>query len=165
MENLKNKRHVSKLSLAVFTSDKILKLVDKYQETVTRSQDYIRQLVPAMNEIIRGVCLSYWYLPTSTLVGQWLAKQNDHYNRISDYEKAAMERYFMPTINSSIYRRMLRRDRSLRWDCYDTFKESVISDNFMTLSLQRVIAFKNKMDSFLRKSRLDGTFFRYVSVV
>ena len=56
LENLKNKIHVSKLSLAaVFTSDKMLKLVDKYQETVTRSQDNIRQLITFKDEIIRDV--------------------------------------------------------------------------------------------------------------
>ena len=165
LENLKIERNVSKLSFAaVFTSDKIMKLVDEYQESVTSSQDNIRQLISLMDDMADGLCRAY-RLYTFTLLSQWLTKQNDHYNRSSDYEKAAMERYFMPTINSSIYRRMLRRDRSLRWDCYDTFKESVPSDNFTTLSLQKVIAFKNKMDSFLRKSRLDGNFFRYVSVV
>ena len=165
LENLKNERNVSKLSFAaVFTSDKIMKLVDEYQESVTSSQDNIRQLISLMDDMADGLCRAY-RLYTFTLLSQWLTKQNDHYNRSSDYEKAAMERYFMPTINSSIYWRMLRRDGSLRWDCYDTFKESVISDNFTTLSLQKVIAFKNKMVSFLRKSRLDGTFFRYVTVV
>ena len=57
LENLKKETHVSKLSLAaVFTSDKILKLVDKYQESVTRSQDYIRQLITFKYEMIDGVC-------------------------------------------------------------------------------------------------------------
>ena len=65
LENLKKETHVSKLSLAaVFTSDKILKLVDKYQESVTRSQDYIRQLITFKGEMIYGVCRSYWHLFT-----------------------------------------------------------------------------------------------------
>ena len=168
LENLKKQTYVSKLSLAaVFTSDKILKLVVKYQESVTRSQDTIRQLITFKNEMTDGVCESYLYLRTSSypLLLQWLTKQNDLYNRSSDYKKAAMERYFMPTINSSIYRRMLRRDGSLWRDCFDTLIESYPSYNFTTLSLRQLTTFKNKLDSFLQKSRLDGTFFRYVRVV
>ena len=166
LENLKNERTVSKLSLAVvFTTDKIQKLVDKYQDSVTRSQDNIRQFITVMNEMMHGSCLAYMNTFMFLLLRQWVTKQNDHYNRSSDYEKAAMERYFMPDINSSIYRRMLRHDRNLLRECYDTFKEAVPSYNFTTLSLRQLTAFKNKLDSFLRKSRLDGTFFRYVRVV
>ena len=167
LENLKNTRNVSKLSLAaMFTSDKILKLVDKYQESVTRSQDAIRQLITFTDEMISSMCSSYyyWYISTFTLVGQWLTKQTDLYNRSSDYEKTAMERYFMPTINSSIYRRMLRRDGSLLWHCYETLIESYPSYNFTTLSTRQLTTFKNQLDSFLQKSRLEGTFFRYVRV-
>ena len=154
LENLKNEKNVSKLSLAVvFTLDKILKLVDKYQVTVRRSQDNIRKLIAVMKEIILDLCLK------STLVCQWVTKQNDHYNRISDYEKAAMERYFMPTINSSIYRRLLRHDKSQGLECYRAVRSVIPSYNFTTLSLRQLTAFKNKLDSFLRKSRLDGTFF------
>ena len=166
LENLKNKTTVSKLSLAaVFTSDKILKLVDIYQESVTRSQDNIRKLFTVLNETKKGMCLPYSYQFTSALLDQWITKQNDHYNRSSDYEKAAMERYFMPTIDSSIYRRLLRRDRNLTWDCSNTFEGLIQSYKFTTLSLRQLIAYKNKLDSLLRKSRLDGTLFRYVSVV
>ena len=179
LENLKKETHVSKLSLAaVFTSDKILKLVDKYQESVTRSQDYIRQLITFKGEMIYGVCRSYWHLftlrglhtfrglLTYPLLSQWVTKQTDLYNRSSDYEKAAMERYFMPTINSSIYRRMLRHDMWSLWsDCLDTLSRSYPSYNFTTLSTRQLTTFKNKLDSFLQKSRLDGTFFRYVRVV
>ena len=176
LENLKKETHVSKLSLAaVFTSDKILKLVDKYQESVTRSQDNIRQLITFKDEMIFGVCrswfllrrTSYWDLLTSRypLLSQWLTKQNDLYSRSSDYEKAAMERYFMPTINSSTYRRMLRRDWRLQLDCHETLSRSYPSYNFTTLSTRQLTTFKNKLDSFLQKSRLDGTFFRYVRVV
>ena len=176
-ENLKKETHVSKLSLAaVFTSDKILKLVDKYQESVTRLQDNIRQLITLKDEMIDGVCrswfllrrTSYWDLLTSRypLLSQWLTKQNDLYSRSSDYEKAAMERYFRPNINSSIYRRMLRRDMwRLLWDCKETLRESYPSYTFTTLSTRQLTAFKNKLDSFLQKSRLEGTFFRYVRVV
>ena len=175
LENLKKETHVSKLSLAaVFTSDKILKLVDKYQESVTRSQDYIRQLITFKGEMIYGLCESYYRLlftfrglrtSISPLLRQWLTKQTDLYSRSSDYEKAAMERYFMPTINSSIYRRMLRHDMSLWRDCQETLRESYPSYNFTTLSTRQLTTFKNKLDSFLQKSRLDGTFFRYVRVV
>ena len=167
LENLKKETHVSKLSLAaVFTSDKILKLVDKYQESLTRLQDNIRKLITLKSEMIDGVCDSYWYLLTfSYPLRQWLTKQNDLYSRSSDYEKAAMERYFTPTINSSIYRRMLQHDRSLRWDCLETLRESYPSHNVTTLSTRQLTTFKNKLDSFLQKSRLEGTFFRYVIVV
>ena len=169
-KNLKNERNVSKLSLAaVFTSDKILKLVDKYQESVTRSQDYIRQLITFKGEMIDGVCSPYWFLRRLTsmypLLRQWLTKQNDLYSRSSDYEKAAMERYFTPTINSSTYRGMLRRDWRLHLDCSETLSRSYPSYDFTTLSTRQLTAFKNKLDSFLRKSRLEGTFFRYVRVV
>ena len=161
LENLKNERNVSKLSLAaVFTSDKIMKLVDKYQVSVRRSQDNIRKLIAVVKEMILDLCLSYVYPFKSTLVGQWATKQNDHYNRISDYEKAAMERYFMPTINSSIYRRLLRHDKSQGLECYRAVRSVIPSYNFTTLSLRQLTAFNNKLDSFLRKSRLDGTFFR-----
>ena len=166
LENLKKERNVSKLFLAaVFTSDKLLKLVNIYQESVTRSQDNIRKLFTVLKEMKRGVCLSYMYPFTSALLDPWITKQNDHYNRSSDYEKAAMEKYFMLTINSSIYRRLLRRDRNLEGDCFNTFEGLIPSYNFTTLSLRQQIAFKNKLDSFLRKSRFDGTFFRYVRVV
>ena len=173
LENLKKERNVSKLSLAaVFTSDKILKLVDKYQESVTRSQDYIRQVITFKGEILGGVCWPYLYLRTSPirtssdpLLFQWVTKQTDLYSRSSDYEKAAMERYFTPTINSSIYRRMLRHDMSLGGGCYAKLSRSYPSYNFTTLSTRQLTTFKNKLDSFLQKSRLDGTFFRYVSVV
>ena len=164
-ENLKKETHVSKLSLAaVFTSDKILKLVDKYQESVTRSQDNVRKLFTFKNEMF-SVCQVYWDIRVYRLLRQWLTKQNDLYSRSSDYEKAAMERYFTPTMNSSIYRRMLQHDWRLRGDCIDTLKESVPSYNFTTLSTRQLTTFKNKLDSFLQKSRLDGTFFRYVRVV
>ena len=168
LENLKKETHVSKLSLAaVFTSDKILKLVDKYQESVTRSQDNIRQLITFKGEMMFGVCEFYLDLRISSypLLRQWLTKQNDLYNRSSDYEKAAMERYFTPNINSSIYWRMLRHDRSLWRDCLETLRESYPSYNFTTISTRQLTTFKNKLDSFLQKSRLDGTFFRYVRVV
>ena len=170
-ENLKKETHVSKLSLAaVFTSDKILKLVDKYQESVTRLQDYIRQLITFKGEMIGGVCDPYWFLLRRTsmyplMLGQWLTKQNDLYSRSSDYEKAAMERYFTPTINSSIYRRVLRHDWRLHLDCFETLRGSYPSYDFTTLSTRQLTAFKNKLDSFLQKSRLEGTFFRYVRVV
>ena len=169
LQNLKNETNVSRLSVAaVFTSDKILKLVEKYQDSVMRQEDNIRELIDAMNEMAFGVCdnaYSFLYAHTRVMLSQWLTKQNDHYNNISDYEKTAMERYFMPDINSSIYRRMLRRDWRLRWDCHKTLTELVPSYNFTTLSLRQLTTFKNKLESFLRKSRLDGTFFRYVSVV
>ena len=167
LQNLKNETNVSRLSVAaVFTSDKILKLVEKYQDSVTRQEDNIRELVYAMNEIAAGMCrVAYSFQHTGVMLSQWLTKQNDHYNNISDYEKAAMERYFMPDINSSIYRRMLRRDLRLKRDCLKTLTELAPSNNFTTLSLRQLIAFKNKLESFLRQSRLDGTFFRYVSVV
>ena len=166
-ENLKNNRNVSKLSLAaMFTSDKILKLVDEYQESVTRSQDNVRKLLTVVGDISQGACEVYWLPFHSTLLSQWLAKQYDLYNTSSDYEKAAMERYFMPTMNSSIYRRMLRRGNWRLWrNCRDARAESFPSYNFKTLSLRQLTTFKNKLDSFLGKSRLDGTFFRYVSVV
>ena len=163
--NLKNERNVSKLSLAVFTSDKILKLVHKYEDSVTRSQDNIRKVIAVMHKMTRGVCLPYRQSNPVTLLGQWITKQNDLYNRISDYEKAAMERYFMPTINSSLYRRMLRDDTSQYWNCYYGFREVIPSYYFRTLLPRQLTTFKNKLDSFLRKSRLDGTFLRYVSVV
>ena len=170
LENLKNKTHVSKLSLAaVFTSDKLLKLVDEYQESVKRSQDNVRQLIPITDDISFGFCFVYRLQFRYSLLDHWLIKQNDHYNRSSDYEKAAMKRYFMPTINSTTYQRWLRQDRSLFWDCRKTLRkalrELIPSYNFKTLSLRQLTAFKNKLDSFLRKSRLDGTFFRYVRVV
>ena len=169
LENLKKETHVSKLSLAaVFTSDKIWKLVDKYQESVTRSQDNIHQLIIFKHEMIyNGVCESYWDLLTSSypLLHPWVTKQTDLYNRSSDYEKAAMERYFMPTINSSIYRRMLRHDRSLMRDCFAKLSRSYPSYNFTTLSTRQLTTFKNNLDSFLQKSRLEGTFYRYVRVV
>ena len=167
LENLKKETHVSKLSFAaVFTSDKILKLVDKYQESVTRLQDTISQVITFKGEMIVGVCESYLFLRTSIypLLRQWLIKQYDLYSRSSDYEKAAMERYFMPNINSSIYRRMLH-DESLVLDCRDTLSRSYPSHNLTTLSTRQLTTFKNKLDSFLQKSRLDGTFFRYVRVV
>ena len=166
LQNLKNETNVSRLSVAaVFTSDKILKLVEKYQDSVTRKEDSIRELIDAMNALADGVCYSAALLYKHVMMRQWLTKQNDHYNSISDYEKAAMERYFMPDINSSIYRRVLRRDWRLWWDCRKTLNELVPSYNFTTLSLRQLTAFKNELESFLRKSRLDGTFFRYVSVV
>ena len=167
LQNLKNETNVSRLSVAaVFTSDKILKLVEKYQDSVTRQEDNIRELISVMREMAPGVCrVAYSFTLTRVMLKQWLTKQNDHYNSISDYEKAAMERYFMPDINSSIYRRMLRRDRELNRDCRKTLRELVPSYNFTTLSLRQLTTFKNKLESFLRKSRLDGTFFRYVSVV
>ena len=167
LQNLKNETNVSRLSVAaVFTSDKILKLVEKYQDSVTRKEDNIRELISVMNEVLVGVCyVAYLFRDTRVMLSQWLTKQNDHYNNISDYEKAAMERYFMPDINSSIYRRMLRRDWRLYWDCHKTITELVPSYNFTTLSLRQLTTFKNKLESFLRKSRLDGTFFRYVIVV
>ena len=167
LQNLKNETNVSRLSVAaVFTSDKILKLVEKYQETVTRKEDNIRELINAMDDIEIGMChVAYSFLHRGVMLRQWLTKQNDHYNNISDYEKAAMERYFMPDINSSIYRRILRRDWGLWRDCRKTLEELDLSYKFKTLSLRQLTAFKNKLESFLRKSRLDGTFFRYVSVV
>ena len=166
LQNLKNETNVSRLSVAaVYTSDKILKLVEKYQETVTRKEDNIRELISVMIEMVDGLCYCAYSLDTPVMLRQWLAKENDHYNNISDYEKAAMERYFMPDINSSIYRRVLRRDSRLWRDCSKTLAELVPSYKFTTLSLRQLITFKNKLESFLRKSRLDGTFFRYVSVV
>ena len=167
LQNLKNETNASRLSVAaVFTSDKILKLVEKYQDSVTRKEDSIRELIEAIDGMAGGMCrVAYSFIRTPVMLRQWLAKQNDHYNNISDYEKAAMERYFMPDINSSIYRRMLRRDWGLMGDCLETLRELVPSYNFTTLSLRQLTAFKNKLEYFLRKSRLDGTFFRYVSVV
>ena len=128
LQNLKNETNVSRLSVAaVFASDKILKLVEKYQETVTRQEDNIRELISVMKDMVDGVCrIAYSFLHpllrTPVMLSQWLTKQNDHYNNISDYEKAAMERYFMPDINSSIYRRMLRHERRLWWDCRKTLR-------------------------------------------
>ena len=166
LQNLKNETNVSRLSVAaVFTSDKILKLVEKYQETVTRKEDKIRELISVMKDMPDGVCRVAYSFNTRMMLWKWLTKQNDHYYSISDYEKAAMERYFMPAINSSIYRRVLRRDWRLRWNCRKTLEESVPSYSFTTLSLRQLTTFKNKLESFLQKSRLDGTFFRYVRVV
>ena len=166
LQNLKNERNVSKLSLAaVFSLDKILKLVEEYQYLVTRSQDNIRELIAVMKEIAYGACKKAYLFPyKSMLLKQWLINQNDHYNSISNYEKAAMERYFTFTINNSIYRSMLRR-WSLLLDCYFTLERAIPSYNFKSLSLRPLTTFKNKLESFLGKSRLDGTFFRYVRVV
>ena len=167
LKNLKNERHVSKLSLAAeFTSDKILKLVGKYQESVTRSQDNVLKLIADKEEMTQQMCVrTYLYPLWHPLLGQWLAKQNDHYNRISVYEKAAMKRYFMPTINSTVYRRMLRKDKGLYFECRRAVRQIMPSYNITTFSLQQLTTFKNKLDSFLLKTRLNGTFFRYVSVV
>ena len=164
LENLKNTRYVSKLSLAaLFTSDKITKLVDNYQDSVTRSQENIRKLKIDSDVLEKRIC--HLYSTTYGIMGSWCTKQYDHYNRSSDYEKAAMESYFMPDINSSIYRRIIRRDTTIYSECRLATRELTPSQNFTTLSLRQLTAFKNMLESFLQKSRLDGTFFRYVRVI
>ena len=165
LESLKNNRHVNKLSLAaLFTSDKITKLVDKYQDTVTRSQENIRKMMTDLGVFGRSMCKVY-SMTFYGILGSWCTKQYDHYNRSSDYEKAAMESYFMPYINSSTYKRIIQRDTTIYDECLRATREVIPSHNFTTLSLRSLTAFKNMLESFLLKSRLDGTFFRYVRVI
>ena len=165
LESLKNNRHVNKLSLAAFfTSDKITKLVDNYQDSVTRSQENIRKMMTDLDVFGRSTCEVY-LMASNGILGSWCTKQYDHYNRSSDYEKAAMERYFVPYINSSIYRRIIQRDTTIYDECLLASRELIPSHNFTTLSLRPLTAFKNMLESFLQKTRLDGTFFRYVSVI
>ena len=165
LESLKNNRHVNKLSLAAFfTSDKITKLVDNYQDSVTRSQENIRKMMTDLDVFGRRTCGVY-FITFYGILESWCTKQYDHYNRSSDYEKAAMESYFMPYINSAIYRRIIQRDTNMYDDCLLATRELIPSHNFTTLSLRQLTAFKNMLESFLQKTRLDGTFFRYVSVI
>ena len=169
LKNLKNERNVSKLSLAVmFTSDKTIKLVEKYEGSVARLEESFRRMMTAMAQTGKGLCNIYNIMfadPKSTLLTSWLTKQNGHYNISSDYEKAAMESYFTGSISSSIYRRILRRDMWLHIECNKAIEDLKPSFNFTTFSLRQLVAFKNKLEPFLRKSRLDGSFFRYVSVI
>ena len=169
LKNLKNERNVSKLSLAImFTSDKTIKLVEKYEGSVARLEESFRRMTTAMAQTGKGYCNVYKLMfaaPKATLLTSWLTKQYGHYNIISDYEKAAMESYFNGSISSSIYRRILRRDSRLYWECVHAIEDLKPSFNFATSSLQQLVVFKNKLEPFLRKSRLDGSFFRYVSVI
>ena len=165
--NLKNERKVSKLSLAAsFTSAKITKLVDKYQDSVKRSYTNVRKLITIVDTWGRYMCIFYNYACLDSLLVPWYTKQYDQYNRASDDKKAAMENYFMRNINSAIYRRIVRHDYHLYGDCLHEVSELIPSNKVTNISnLWQLTTFKNKMASFLRKSRLDGTFFRYVCVI
>ena len=169
LKNLKNERNVSKLSLAVmFTSDKTIKLVEKYEGSVARLEESFRRMIPAMAQTGKGYCNVYKIMfadPKSTLLTSWLTKQNGHYNIISDYEKAATESYFTGSISSSIHRRILRHDKWLHEERDKAIEELKPSFNFTTFSLRQLVAVKNKLEPFLRKSRLDGSFFRYISII
>ena len=134
-------------------------LFDKYKNLVSRLQENICKIIVIMEEIAHVKWESF-FTTTYQLLEAWFAKQYGLYTRSSRYAKAAMKNYFMPNINSSIYQRMLRRDINLFYECNRAMRQVTPSYNFTTLSLGQLTAFKNKLQSFHRKSRLDGTFFQ-----
>ena len=166
LENLTKQTHVSKLSLAVmFTSDKIMKQLDNYQDSAKSLQESLNKIDSALKDTRVEWCRQSYSIMSEPLLAAWFTKQFDHYNRSSVYEKAAMERYFMHNISSSIYFEMLRNDIDINLKCLFEDKKLKLPYNSELVSLRQVTAFQNKLESFLQKSRLDGTFFRYVSVI
>ena len=165
--NLKNETPVSKLSLAVvFTSDRTMKQLDKFQDSVKSLQEHFNKIDANRNDARYMQCQLYVFVLSKNLLTAWFAKQYSHYTRSSVYDKAAMQSYFMPDINSSIYIGMLRNDEDIYWKCFSEVKKAMKSPyNFEFVSLRQITAFQNKLKSFLQNSRLDGTFFRYVSVI
>ena len=165
LDNLKNETHVSKLSLAAaFTSDKTIKQLDKYQDSVKSLKEHFNIIETALEDIRWAKC-QYYHIMKEPLLAAWFAKQYGHYNRSSVYEKAAMKSYFMPNVNSSIYISILRNPDDLKWKCIFELKNLKTPYNFELVSLTQLTAFQNNLESFLQKSRLEGAFFRYVSVI
>ena len=164
LDNLKNERYVSKLYIADFlTSHSITKLVEDNKEYLSRSHELTRILWFDLAMYAESACECNRKVASIPLMQAFYAKLYDYYKTATDSERDAIIRYFyFFNINTTVSRLI---DDEIPWhECYNL---SIIPPPLLlnNISLQNLTSFKNGLKTYLKKTRLDGYFFRYVVVI
>ena len=163
LDNLKNERYVSKLYIADFvTSNRITKLVEDNKEYLSKSHELTRTLWFDLGTFARSVCECNKIVARIPLMQAFYAKLYDYYKTVTDSEKVAMERYFdFKNISTTVPRLI---DNGIKVEeCVNLVIPPPLLLN--NISLQNLTSFKNRLKTYLEKTRLDGHFFRYVVVI
>ena len=159
---LKAKRLVSKLDVArELTSDRITQLLNNCIHIVPKIQNSIHDINKDCLRYIISTCKVVRLISNSTLLRSFVAKMSAHYNNTKAPEKAHGDRHF-------IYRRMNSSTLAeLGNECMSHFESRVrfsqslqLTTLLKELSLRNLTSFKNRLESFIEMTRLDGKLFR-----
>ena len=163
LHNLKNEGNASRIFLAdVLTSDRITQLVGDVKDLTLRTKEIVFKYMIDYTYIVQLNCLCAVDAAAEPLLRVFYAKLYDHYTRTTGSEKDAMRKYFMIKDDTSAYAKLVRGEIN-GTDCVDNTYDPPNSE--YNISLRNLTKFKNRLDSFLHKTRLDGTFYRYVPPV
>ena len=163
LHNLKNEGNASRIFLAdVLTSDRITQLVGDVKDLGLRTKEIIFKYMIDYTHIVQLNCLCAVDAAAEPLLRVFYAKLYDHYKITTGSEKDAMREYFMIKDDTSAYAKLVRGEIN-GTDCVDNPYDPPHSE--YSISLRNLTKFKNSLDSFLKKTRLDGTFYRYVPPV
>ena len=161
LHNLKNEGNASRIYLAdVLTSDRITQLVGGVKDLTSKISETFTKFIIEFNHIIQMGCLCHVDAAAEPLLRVFYAKLYDHYKITTGSEKDAMSKYFMIMDDNSTYDKLVRGEIN-RNDCIDVHSKVRLSHFDFDISLRNLTTFKNRLDSFLQKTRLDGTFYRY----
>ena len=161
LDKLKANRLVSKLDVAgELTTDRITQLLDNFIHIVSKIQNRIHDINNVCLRYIISTCNVVEFISNSTLLRSFVAKMGAHYNSSSAPEKAHMDRHFIYRgMNSTLAE--LGNECMIYWDSQVQFSKSSYITNLMKeLSLRDVTSFKNRLESFIEMTRLDGRLFR-----
>ena len=164
LDNLKNERYVSKLYIAGFlTSQRITKLVKDNKEYLSRSYELYRTLWFGDTIYARITCKCNYDVAHIPFLKTFYAKLYDHYKTTTDSERDLMdERFSLENISSIVPRLIGGEITRQECDNYSLVSPPLLLNN---ISLQNLTSFKNGLQTFLQKTRLNGHFFRYFIAV
>ena len=159
--NLKNEGNASRIHIAdVLTSDRITQLVGHFKDLVSKMGETFTKYMIEYAHIIQMGCLCQVDAAAEPLLRVFYAKLYDHYKITTGSEKYAMSKYFKFKDNNSTYAKLVRGEINGN-DCMVHHFKFGLQNLDSNISLRNLTTFKNRLDSFLQKTRLDGTFYRY----
>ena len=161
LEKLKANRLVSKLDIAdELTSDRITQLLDNFIHIVSKIQNSIHEVNKDCLRYIFSTCEEISVMSNSTLLRMFNAKLGAYYNNSSAPDKAHMDRHFIRRGKNSALT-ALGNECMIHLESQDRFsKSSNVTNLLEELSLRDVTSFKNRLESFIEMTRLDGRLFR-----
>ena len=163
LHNLKNEGNGSRIHLAdVLTLDRITQLVGDFKDLMLKTKEIVFKYMIDYTYIVQLNYLCAVDAAAEPLLRVFYAKLYDHYKITTGSEKDAMREHFTIKDDTSAYAKLVHGETN-GTDCVGNQYDPPNSE--YNISLRNLTKFKNRLDSFLHKTRLDGTFYRYVPPV
>ena len=161
LNNLNSSDHASILQLASsLTSDTITQMVEKYKELFSRRYELHRRFTSDILYFDPAQCESHKEAGRQPILIALYANLYGHYKTASAPEKAAMREYFRFkddfSVGSMLFKGMMDQLRCM----VQLLDIGLDLPQMEESSLRNLTTFKKRLDSFLLKTRLDGTFYR-----